>query len=117
MSLEALKEAIALATGTAAYSGYADTGAQVPYSVVRPGTHTPDVAIAGNALEWDTSFLVYCCGASIEACYNLAKLVLSLQGTMVDGHALSCSLGYVGAQVESHYETAVTIQFNQGALS
>ena len=30
---------------------------------------------------------------------------------------LAASIGYVGAQVEGHYESQVTAQINQGALT
>ena len=105
--------------GLSSFVGYAATGAQPPYVVTRPMITEPEqVALCGDALDWDFSFTLYCVGASVEASYNLAiKLMQALQGQRVGDSTLSCSMGYSGAQVESRYETQVTVQINQGALS
>lgn len=107
-----------LVTMAPAYDGYAPTGAELPYVVNRPLVMDPDgVALAGNAYDWDTQFSLYCCGGSVEASFNLAGMVLTaLHGARVAGTTLSCSMGYIGAQVEGHYESQVTVQLNQGGM-
>lgn len=108
-----------LVTAAPSHEGYPPTGAQLPYVVSRPLIIDDlGVALAGNAIDWDYQYSLYCCGASVEACYNLAVMVMNqLQGARVGGTTLKTSMGYVGAQVESHYETQVTVQLNQGALT
>lgn len=98
--------------------GYAPTGAKTPYSVLRPLiVEDPEVALAGNAINWGFQFSIYCCGASVEASFNLAVSVIgTLQGQRVGGTTLSASMGYNGAPVEGHYESQVTVQLNQGAI-
>lgn len=110
---------LARSAGLTVFDGYAKTGAQPPYVVNRPLIlDTEDIALCGDALDWDFSFTLYCVGASVEASFNLAiKLIQALQGQRVGDSTLSCSMGYSGAQVESRYETQVTVQINQGALS
>lgn len=101
------------------YIGYAPSGAQLPYLVMRPliiDTVT-DLALMGAAIDWDSQFSVYCCAASVEASFNLALAVIgTTQGARVQGTTLSASMGYNGAEVEGHYESQVTVQLNQGAL-
>jgi hypothetical protein len=76
-----------------------------------------ELALAGNSILWDHQTTLYACGASVEASYNLAVLLMStLQGKRVGGTTLSTSMGYSGAQVEGHYETQVTVQLNQGGI-
>lgn len=101
------------------FIGYAKTGSKAPYVVVRPMTALPDaVAVCGQVIDWDNTFGVYCVGDSVEASYNLAKLVVSaLQGKRVGADSMSCSVGYAGSLVEGRYESQVTIQLNQGVLS
>lgn len=110
---------LARAAGLTVFDGYAKTGSTPPYVVNRPMITDPDtLALCGDALDWDFSFGLYCVGASVEASYNLAIwLMAALQGQRVGDSTLSCSMGYTGAQVESRYETQVTVQINQGALS
>lgn len=110
---------IARSAGLTVFDGYPKTGAIPPYVVNRPMITDPDtLALCGEALDWDFSFGLYCVGASVEASYNLAlRLMATLQGQRVGDSTLSCSMGYSGAQVESRYETQVTVQINQGALS
>lgn len=100
------------------HTGYAPTGAVLPYCVTRPLYINPDVtAINGDALAWGNQYSVYCCGESVEACYNLAVLVMAeLQGARVGGTTLSTSMGYAGAPVEGHFESQVTVQLNQGGI-
>jgi hypothetical protein len=106
------------AAGIPTFDGYPGTGSTVPYVVVRPMILDPEVlALCGETLDWDFNFGVYCCAASVEASFNLAKMsVAALQGKRVGGSTLSCTMGYVGAQTESRYETQITVQINQGAL-
>ena len=101
------------------FDGYASTGSKPPYVVNRPMILDPDAAaLCGQALDWDFSFSLYCVGASVEASYNLAlRVIQALQGKRVGDSTLSCSMGYSGAQVESRYESQVTVQINQGVLS
>jgi len=109
-----------LISAAPAYVGYAPTGVQLPYAVSRPllVDATDSVALSGDAISWDDQTSIYCCGASVEASYNLALMVMiELQGQPVGGSTLTTSMGYVGAQVEGHYETEVTVQFNRGGLS
>lgn len=107
-----------LITVAPSHVGYAPTKAQLPYCVTRPLYIDPDsVAINGDALAWGSQFSVYCCGAGVEASYNLAVDVMQeLQGASVGGTTLSTSMGYSGAQVEGHYESQVTVQLNQGGI-
>lgn len=111
----------ALLTDLDSVIGYARTDQVVPYVVIRPlylGTADDVEALSGDALGWDQQISVYCCGASVEACYNLALDVMArCQGKRAGGHTMSTSLGYVGAPVEGHFESQVTIQMNQGELS
>lgn len=106
-----------LLTGTiTCYDGYAPTGAKPPYVVNRPLVidHV-NLAIAGNAIDWDHQFTLYCCAGSVEASLNLAKAVIAkLQGARVEGSTLAASMGYSGALVEGQYESQVTVQTHQG---
>lgn len=108
-----------LVTVAPSHTGYAPTGAALPYVVSRPLIiDDAELAINGDALDWDFQFSLYCCGASVEACFNLAVMVMGeLQGKRVGGTTLSTSMGYVGALVEGHYESQVTVQLNQGGIS
>lgn len=101
------------------YSGYAPTGAQLPYVVARPLTvDFTEVAVNGAALGWDNQATLYCCGGSVDAAHNLAVAVLNtLHGAYVGGTTLACSIGYNGAVVEGHYESQVTVQRNEGAIT
>lgn len=105
-------------SGLTIHTGYAPTGAQLPYVVHRPLVlDVAQQAINGEALSWNQRTSLYACGASVEASYNLAiDLVRAIQGVYVAGTTLSTSLGYIGAQVEGHYETQVTVQLNQGGI-
>lgn len=104
--------------GLSAFSGYAKTGSTPPYVVVRPMTADPeDLSLRGDVMAYDSRFAAYCVGASVDASFNLAKVVVgALQGKRVAGNVASCSIGYSGAQVESRYETQITIQIDQGEL-
>lgn len=110
----------ALVTAAPAHEGYAPTGARVPYVVSRPLLYDDalDRALSGDPIALDTQFSLYCCGGSVEASYNLAVLVMQdLDTKRVAGTTLKTSMGYIGAQVEGHYETQVTAQLNQGGIS
>lgn len=98
--------------------GYPATGQSLPYVVTRPLLVSElEAAIAGNAIDFDHQFVIYCAAASVEASYNLAIAVMvELQGARVGGTTLRTSMGYSGAPVEGHYETAVTVQLNQGGI-
>lgn len=104
--------------GVPVYDGYPATGARLPYIVHRPFlVDVPDTAVCGDAVSWDYQHAVYCCGASVEASFNLAKMVLgALQGKRIGGSVLATSMGYVGARVEGHYESQVTAQSYQGGI-
>lgn len=105
--------------GVGVWPGYAPTGAGLPYVVTRPldvGLDT-EVAVAGNAFDWNTQISAYCCAESVEASFNLALAVVqTLQGSRLRGTTLSATIGYNGAQVEGHYESQVTVQLNQGGF-
>lgn len=108
----------ALVQAAPSHIGYAPSGARLPYVVSRP-LLIDDVATAlnGDAIDWDFQFSLYCCAASVEACFNLAvEVIAELQGQRVGGTTLSASMGYSGAQVEGHYESQVTVQLNQGGI-
>jgi hypothetical protein len=109
-----------LITAVPAYIGYAPTGAQLPYAVIRPldvGTDT-DLNLDGSVVDWNMQASVYCCGASVEASFNIALSVIgTLQGARAGGTTLSASMGYNGAPVEGHYESQVTVQRFQGGLA
>ncbi len=114
-----LNDITALVQSAPAHEGYAPTGTRTPYVVSRPLlVDDVSVAVAGNAIAWDDQFSLYCCGASVEACYNLALMVMAdLQGKRVAGTTLTTSMGYIGVQVEGHYESQVTVQLNRGGTS
>lgn len=118
MSLQQVDQLVKGA-GLTSHVGYAKTGAKAPYVVVRPMTILPDAAaLCGQAIDWDANYGLYCVGGSVEASYNLAVLVMqALQGARVGGSTLSCDMGYVGSLQEGQYETQVTAQTYQGALS
>lgn len=105
--------------GVSNFEGYPATGAGLPYTVTRPldvGTDN-ELALNGDAVDWNFQFSVYACGASVEASFNLALAVIkTLQGAWVRGTTLSASMGYNGAEVEGHYESQVTVQLNQGGI-
>lgn len=120
--MSTLSEVDALVTAAPSYIGYAATGAQLPYVVTRPllmdDGFDLERALDGSAIGWDTQISLYCCGASVEASYNLALMVMGdLDGKRVAGTTLATSMGYVGAPVEGHYETQVTAQLIQGVLA
>lgn len=100
------------------FTGYAPTGALLPYTVHRPLVlDVVEMAVNGEALTWDQRTTLYACGGSVEASFNLAvELMRVLQGAYVAGTTLSTSMGYVGAPVEGHYESQVTVQLNQGGI-
>lgn len=104
--------------GVPAVSGQAATKASLPYVVGRPLILDFDeLALNGDAISWDNQYSLYCAGASVDASFNLAKAVMqALHGQYVLGSTLATSLGYIGAQVEGHYETQVTVQINQGGI-
>lgn len=107
-----------LITGVPAFIGYAASGQKLPYVASRPLLADDlEAAIAGNAIDWDFQFTIYCCAASVAASFNLAMMVMNqLQGQRVGGTTLAVSLGYDGALVEGHYESAVVVQLHQGVL-
>jgi len=113
-----ITEINALVVSAPVHTGYAPTGAKLPYVVSRPLLlDTVEVAINGDALGWDYQASLYCCAGSVEASFNLALAVVgTLQGTRVGGTTISASIGYSGAQVEGHYESQVTVQLNQGGI-
>lgn len=101
------------------YEGYADTGAKVPYVVVRPQImdHDELTAITGDVVAWNNEFYLYACGGSVSASYNLALEVMqTLQGARLEGSTLDTTMGYAGASVEGHYESQITVQKHQGGL-
>lgn len=108
----------ALVQAAPAHEGYAPSGAALPYVVSRPLlVDDLELALSGDALDWDFQFSLYCAGGSVEASYNLAIMVMQeLQGQRVGGTTLTTSMGYIGAQVEGHYESQVTVQLNQGGI-
>lgn len=111
-------EVNAAVTVAPVHPGYPATGAKLPYVVSRPLLiDSLEPAISGDAVDWDLQFSLYACGGSVEASYNLAvALCAELQGTRVGGTTLKTSVGYIGAQVEGHYESQVTVQLNQGGI-
>lgn len=100
------------------FQGYAATGAQPPYVVNRPLViDHEDLALDGNPIGWDFQFSLYCAGESVEASFNLALLAMGrLQGQRVGDSTLDTSMGYIGAQVEGHYESQLTVQIYQGGI-
>lgn len=107
-----------LVTATS-FVGYASTGARVPYVVSRPLLFGDDLdrALSGDAFAWDTQYSLYCAAASVEASYNLALEVMrDLDGQPLAGTTLATYMGYVGAPVEGHYESQVTVQLTQGGI-
>lgn len=111
-------DVIALVTSAPAFVGNAPTDQKMPY-VASSLLLLDDLelAINGEAIDWDFQFSLYCAAASVEAAFNLAVMVCNdLQGKRVGGTTLSTSVGYNGAQVEGHYESQVTVQLNQGSI-
>lgn len=111
--------ALVALTGVQVWPGYAPTGAGLPYAVSRPLDvgHDDELAITGDAHDWNVQISVYCCAASVEASFNLALAVIgTLQGARMRGTTLSATMGYNGAEVEGHYESQVTVQLNQGGF-
>lgn len=115
-----MSEVVAALTvvGVPVHPGYAPTGAEAPYIVVRPMAINPNaVSLQGRAIGWDDQLAAYCCADSVEASYNLAKSSMShLDGLRLGDSTASVSMGYTGAKVEGLYESQVTIQSDQGAL-
>lgn len=113
-----LSDVTDLITVASAYEGYPPTGTKLPYVVNRPLiVDSLELALNGDAIDWDYQFTLYCCAGSVEASFNLARLVMGeLQGARVGGTTISTSMGYSGARVEGHYESQVTVQLNQGGL-
>lgn len=111
-------DALVEAAGVASHIGEAPTGALVPYAVIRPLFLGGDViALTGEVIDWDDQTSIYCCGASVEASYNMARLLMgALQGAPSNGTTLNTSMGYIGAQVAGHYESQVTVQLNTGGI-
>ena len=121
MDMTAVTEAltpVAISMQVEVFSGYPDSGAQLPYITHRPMITLPgELAVAGNAIGWSDNHGVYCSGASVEASHNLARAVLTaLDGARVGDYVVTPSIGYIGARVEGAYETEITLQANQGAL-
>ena len=104
--------------GVPVYRGYPMSGARLPYVVCRPLlVDVSDLVMGGDAVAWNLQFAIYCCGESVEASFNLAKIVMgTLQGKRVGGSSLTTSMGYSGAFIEGHYESQVTTQVYQGEL-
>ena len=104
--------------GVPVYEGYPASGARLPYVVHRPLLiDVPDTAVCGDAVSWNYQHAVYCCGASVEASFNLARLVMStLQGKRVGDSTLATTMGYSGALMEGRYESQVTAQAYQGGI-
>lgn len=113
-----LDDIIALASFQPIKIGYSVTGQRVPFIVARPLTTDDNaLSVAGEAIDWDDQHSFYCAGGSVEASYNLAiDLMRDLQGKRAGGTTLSTSMGYIGAVVEGHYETQVTVQLNRGGI-
>lgn len=113
-----LDELLALLTEVSTFSGYAVTGARLPYVTGRALYLDPgEPALDGSAVAWDDQYSLYCSGASVEAADNLARYVMrTLQGARVGGTTVSTSMGYSGAVVEGHYESQVTAQLHQGDI-
>lgn len=117
MDSHSIKTALA-GVGDPVYIGYPPTGATLPYVVVRPYlVDLPVLTVTGHALVRDEQQAIYCCGASVDASYNLAQLVMqTLQGARVGGGVVDTSMGYVGAAIEGRYETQVTAQAYEGGF-
>lgn len=117
MDLQSLVNAIQ-SLGLVATPGYPASGARPPYVVVRPMiVDHENVAVNGQAIDWDHQYGLYCVGGSVEASFNLAKSVVAgLDGGRFGDSTASLSIGYVGAQVEGNYETQVTAQSTQGGI-
>lgn len=109
---------VLLSVGVPIYEGYAATGAKLPYIVHRPSLiDVVSSSIGGESLVWDFSHAIYCCAESVEASFNLAKLVLTtIQGVRLGDTVAAASLSYTGARVEGWYETLVTIQLEIGEV-
>lgn len=104
--------------GVPCYTGYAATGATLPYVVVRPITTDPnDRTLCGSATSWTDRLGVYCCGASVAASSNLARDVAGELATQFAGKAdLSAAVAYYGNALEGQYESLVTVTTTEGAL-
>lgn len=117
--MSALTDLTALVAAAPAYVGQAPTGSEAPYVVSAPLVYQDGAprALSGDSMGWDTQFSLYCAGASVEASFNLALMVMrDLDGKRLGGSTITTSVGYTGAPVEGHYETQVTAQINQGGI-
>lgn len=113
-----LEDINSLVTMAPVSSGYPVSGQKLPYVISRPLiVDDLELALNGEAIDWDFQYTLYCAAGSVEASFNLALAVAgALQGARVSGTTLTTSIGYVGAQVEGHYESQVTVQLNQGGI-
>ena len=113
-----LNELASHLTSAPVYIGYAASGAQAPFAVLRPIIINPiDIAISGAQIDWDGQYGLYCAAESVEASYNLALLMMrQLAGKRLPGGVATVSMGYGPSLLEGLYETQVTIQFNQGGI-
>ncbi|QDF15740.1 tail terminator [Microbacterium phage Finny] len=122
MNLQSLKATLeaALAGQAEVVVGFPKSNAKAPFVAIRPLTlieGDEGTAITGDFMTLDDQTSAYCAGASVEASYNLALLVMgACQATRVDGYVLTTSMGYSGALVEGLYESQVTIQHNRGGI-
>ena len=98
------------------YSGYAFTEATAPYIVVRPLAFIPDtLTLSGTPFASAESFSVYCCGASVEASFNLALSVMSvIADQRIGGYVPVMRINYTGAEVQGLYETNLEITMETG---
>lgn len=104
--------------GFTLYTGYAPTGARLPYIVQRPAiVSANELAINGDGISWDNQVYLYTCGASFEASSNLAlEAMRILQGARSGGSTMNTFMGYSASQLEGQYEAQVTVQLTKGEI-
>lgn len=117
MSLDIIAKA-AEAVGVPVYTGYASTGAKVPYVVARPLTaDSTSYSVGGESLSWDDRYSLYAVAGSVVASHNLGLAIAqAVEGTRIGGNYVATSIGYIGALTEGSYETQITAQTTKGSL-
>lgn len=101
------------------HDGYAESGAEVPYIVVRQtAASSPLDSLRGTELIGSASWSVYAVANSADASAALGSEVRRrLHGTWSGHTTATATLAYAGAHVSGVYETLVTTQTQEGALA
>lgn len=117
MTLQEMSQ-IARTVGVPVYVGYAATGANAPYVVIRPmSLDSLSSSVGGESVVWDDRYAFYAVSNSVEASHALSiALMQAVEGARISGSYVSTSIGYVGSLVEGLYETQITALLMKGSL-